>query len=65
MDLRCFLKSKGMGHKQFCDKSGISRCTISRYVNHRAVPSKSIKILIEFLSEGKVTREDWNYVVKT
>jgi len=58
MKLRNYLKENNITITAFAIKVGISRKTLHRYLNGENIPM-SIQILIQYLTKGEVTADDW------
>jgi len=59
MKLRDYLKENNITITAFAVKAGVSRKTLHRYLNGESIPM-SIQILIQYLTSGMVTTDDWD-----
>jgi hypothetical protein len=59
MDLKKYLKKYRISKINFAKKLGIDRVTLYRYLDPEKKPSLIVKLAIEYISKGEVSRNDW------
>lgn len=58
MDLKLYLESRNMEHKEFAKMIGVSPAAISNYIHLRRTPTLEIARRIVNATKGKVTIDD-------
>lgn len=61
MNLKEYLKSRKFTYEEFSKMVGISRQSITNYINFRRRPSLWVALRIQEATNGKVTVEDLNH----
>ena len=59
MKLKDYIKKNKCKKTELARKFGISRTSLYRYLRGEFVPSKAVKIAIEYITTGEVARNDW------
>ena len=58
MDLKAYLKSRGMTANEFAKIAGLSKSGMSKYLSKNRLPDLLIAVKIEKITKGAVTIED-------
>lgn len=61
MKLKNWLRKSEMTHEQFAEIIGVSRPTISDWVNEKIFPNQEHRELITEVTDGKVKSKDFKY----
>lgn len=60
MDLRTWLKSKGMTQRDFAAEVGLSESAVSHFIKGRIGPSRLVALEIERITGGAVSADSWD-----
>jgi DNA-binding transcriptional regulator YiaG len=54
-----FIRENGLKRKQFAKKIGTSESVLSRWINGAVVPRRTVRAMIEIITEGQVIADEW------
>jgi DNA-binding transcriptional regulator YdaS (Cro superfamily) len=60
MKLKDYLKQNKLKKVDFAKRLGISRVTLDYYIHSPQKTTFPVKLAIEYITAGEVTRNDWN-----